>query len=97
LGLTGFAAHGFVDRYGYPCYTFRGFSDAGIPGGAAMTAQKAKGPGSFRQKEKFLFCFILLMGLILVLLITPYDSPEEQTHFQNVWAICHGQAYSGEY
>ena len=37
------------------------------------------------------------MGLILVLLIPPYDSPDELTHFQNVWAIGHGQAFSGEY
>ena len=62
-----------------------------------MTVRKANRSGSFRQKEKFLFCFVLLLGLFLVLLIPPFDSPDELTHFQNVWAIGHGQAFSEEY
>ena len=37
------------------------------------------------------------MGLILVLLIPPYDSPDELTHFHNVWAIGHGQVFTEEY
>ena len=62
-----------------------------------MTVRKANRSGSFRQKEKLLFCFVLLLGLFLVLLIPPFDSPDELTHFQNVWAIGHGQAFSEEY
>ena len=62
-----------------------------------MTGRKVKRHGPFRQKEKFLLCFVLLLGLLLVLLIPPFDSPDELTHFHNAWAIGHGQAFSTEY
>ena len=62
-----------------------------------MTGRKARGHGSFRRREKLLLCCVLLLGLLLILLIPPLDSPDELTHFQNVWAIGHGQAFSAEY
>lgn len=49
------------------------------------------------MKKRILVCFALLFGLLLVFLIPPFDSPDELTHFQNVWAIGHGQAFTREY
>ena len=53
--------------------------------------------GPFHRREKVLFCFALVLGFLLILLIPPFDSPDELTHFQNVWAIGHGQAFTREY
>ncbi len=82
----------------YPCYTFRVF----LPGRQVsevriMDERKAKRPEAFHKKEKLLFCCVLILGLFLVFLIPPLDSPDEQTHFQNVWAIGHGQAFTSQY
>lgn len=49
------------------------------------------------MNKKILVCFALLFGLVLVFLIPPFDSPDEVTHFQNAWAIGHGQAFTREY
>ena len=62
-----------------------------------MTVQRSEKRRPFRHRGKLLFCCALLLGLLLVLLIPPFDSPDELTHFQNVWAIGHGQVFSGDY
>lgn len=49
------------------------------------------------MKEKLFFCCALVLGLIFIFLIPPFDSPDELTHFQNAWAIGHGQAFTAEY
>jgi len=55
------------------------------------------GQEPFRHRGKGLFCFALILGLLLTFLIPPFDSPDELTHFQNVWAIGHGQVFTREY
>ena len=62
-----------------------------------MTDQTAGKNRPFHWKEKLLLVCALLMGLLLIFLIPPFDSPDELTHFQNVWAIGHGQAFTEEY
>ena len=62
---------------------------------SALCGKNAQGP--FRHREKVLFCCVLVLGLLLIFLIPPLDSPDEQTHFQNVWAIGHGQTFSRDY
>ena len=37
------------------------------------------------------------MGLLMIFLIPPFDSPDELTHFHNAWAIGHGQVFTEEY
>lgn len=62
-----------------------------------MEVQRPGAGGFPRHRERLLFCCALLMGLLLVLLIPPFDSPDELTHFQNAWAIGHGQAFTEDY
>ena len=52
---------------------------------------------SSRVKGKLLFCCLLVFGLLLVLLVPPLTSPDEVVHFQNAWAIGHGQVWTAEY
>ena len=49
------------------------------------------------KAPKALLCCALVLGLLLILLIPPFDSPDELTHFQNAWAISTGQAFTREY
>jgi len=68
-----------------------------IPGMNNSAIRESKKQGPFHHKEKVLFCCVLILGVLLVFLIPPFDSPDELTHFQNVWAIGHGQVFSREY
>ena len=62
-----------------------------------MAVRNARSHRAFRHREKLLFCCVLLLGVLLVLLIPPFDSPDELAHFQNVWAIGHGRFLTRAY
>ena len=55
------------------------------------------GGGAFRKKETILLVCALVLGLVMILLIPPFDSPDELTHFRNVWAVGHGQVFTERY
>ena len=62
-----------------------------------MTVQAGITRQPSRRMERLVFCCALILGLVMILLIPPFDSPDELTHFQNAWAAGHGQVFSGEY